>query len=30
MIMSFEENYSEPLKEKVIADMKRWGFTKGK
>jgi hypothetical protein len=26
MIMSFEENYSEPLKEKVIADMKRWGF----
>jgi hypothetical protein len=26
MIMSFEKNYPIPLKEKVIANMKRWGF----
>ena len=26
LIMSFEENYPEPLKEKVIANMNRWGF----
>jgi UbiD family decarboxylase len=28
LIMSFEKNYSEPLKDKVIANMKRWGFDK--
>ncbi len=26
LIMSFKENYSIPLKEKVRANMKRWGF----
>jgi hypothetical protein len=26
LIMSFEKNYPEPLKDKVIANMKRWGF----
>jgi hypothetical protein len=27
LIMSFAENYSIPLKKKVVANMKRWGFT---
>lgn len=26
LIMRFEDNYPEPPQEKVIADMKRWGF----
>jgi hypothetical protein len=26
MIMLFEKNYPIPLKAKVIANMKRWGF----
>ena len=28
LVMSFEENYPIPIKEKVIANLKRWGFTK--
>jgi hypothetical protein len=28
LIMSFKKNYPVPLKEKVIANMKRWGFDK--
>ena len=28
LIMSFENNYPVPLKEKVRANMKRWGFGK--
>jgi hypothetical protein len=27
LVMSFEKNYPIPLKAKVIANMKRWGFT---
>ena len=26
LIMRFEDNYPLPLQEKVIANMKRWGF----
>ena len=29
MIMNFEENYPQPLKEKVLANLERWGFTNG-
>jgi hypothetical protein len=28
LIMSFEKNYPIPLKKKVIANLKRWGFEK--
>jgi hypothetical protein len=27
LVMSVEENYPIPIKEKVIANLKRWGFT---